>query len=467
MKENRLNQSFSSGEKIDLQALDHVVWCLQVITRYCIHGGDLDFVLSGGERLRVPVHQAWKEVGAKLTTTAFDLENAYKQLALHPSEYDCTVVTLRNPSSNNAACFLMRTLPFGSTASVLHFNRVARLIWRLGVELNLWWSNYFDDFPCIAHSCQLASTKSSVECLFNLLGFRFAHDKLAPFAERSEMLGIILDTSKKGYVVIDNKETRKAELAEEIKKILENGSVDVDVVPSVLGRVQFAEMRISGRQGKLALADIREWERSAKTQKQLVLDSVSIEAFRTLLSRVTSGKPQQLSADIPERPVIMFTDGAVETNDSGSVEATIGGVLICDGKVQMFGNKVDDSLLSDWLTELNHPVGLTEMYAVVVALGLWKEVIAGRRVICFCDNWTAIDVFVKSSSPIRWWRRLLLALEKIDENLNCLLWMARVASPSNVADPPSRGQWDQVEFMKPFDVRQPMCPITGKALTSL
>jgi hypothetical protein len=94
-------------------------------------------------------------------------------------------------------------------------------------------------------------------------------------------------------------------------------------------------------------------------------------------------------------------------------------------------------------------------------------VIAGRRFICFCDNWTAIDVFVKSSSPIRWWRRLLLALEKIDENLNCLLWMARVASPSNVADPPSRGQWDQVEFMKPFDVRQPMCPITGKALTSL
>ena len=131
-----------------------------------------------------------------------------------------------------------------------------------------------------------------------------------------------------------------------------------------------------------------------------------------------------------------------------------------DNTVQMFGNRVDDDVLKDWLTELNHPVGLTEMYAVVVALDLWKETIAGRRVICFCDNWTAIDVFVKSLSPIRWWRRLLLALERIDENLNCLLWMARVASPSNVADPPSRGRWDQVEFMQPFDVRHPRCPIT-------
>ena len=177
-----------------------------------------------------------------------------------------------------------------------------------------------------------------------------------------------------------------------------------------------------------------------------------MEAFKTLLARVTSGKPQQLSADVPERPVIIFTDGAVETNESGNVEATIGGVLICDNTVQMFGNRVDDDVLKDWMTELNHPVGLTEMYAVVVALGLWKDVIAGRRVICFCDNWTAIDVFGKSSSPIRWWRRLLLALEKIDENLNCLLWMARVASPSNVADPPSRGRWDQVEFISTPEV---------------
>ena len=467
MKENKLNQSFSCGEKIDLQALDQLVWSLQVITRFCLHGGDLDFVLSDGERLRAPVHQAWKGVDAKLTTTAFDLESAYKQLALHPSEYDCTVVTLRNPSSNKPACFLMRTLPFGSTASVLHFNRVARLIWRLGVELDLWWSNYFDDFPCISHCCQLASTKSSVECLFKLLGFRFAHDKLAPFAERSEMLGVILDTSKQGCIVIDNKDTRKAELAAEITKILESGSMDVDTLPSVLGRVQFAEMRISGRQGKLALADIREWERSTKIQKQMVLDPVSMDAFKTLHARVTSGKPQQLFADVPERPVIIFTDGAVETNSDGNVEATIGGVLICDNVVQMFGTRVDDDVLKDWLTELTHPVGLTEMYAIVVALNLWKEKIAGRRVICFCDNWTAIDVFVKGSSPIRWWRRLLLALEKIDENLNCLMWMARVASPSNVADPPSRGQWDQVDFMKPFDVRHPRCPITGKTLRGL
>ena len=49
---------------------------------------EIDFVLSNNERLRAPVHPAWKGLDARLLTTAFDLESAYKQLALHPDEYD-------------------------------------------------------------------------------------------------------------------------------------------------------------------------------------------------------------------------------------------------------------------------------------------------------------------------------------------------------------------------------------------
>ena len=34
----------SSGEKIDLHALDHTIWRLQAVTRFCIHGGHMDFL---------------------------------------------------------------------------------------------------------------------------------------------------------------------------------------------------------------------------------------------------------------------------------------------------------------------------------------------------------------------------------------------------------------------------------------
>ena len=180
----------------------------------------MDFCLNDGGRLQGPVHAAWKELDPYLLTTAFDLESAYKQLALHPDEYNCSVVTLKSPSSGKPACFLMRTLPCGSTASVLHFNRVARL-WRLGIELNLWWSNYFDDYPCISQQHQVSSTKACVEGLFNLLGFRFAQEKLAPFSTSTEMLGVVVDTSRKGIVQVDNKEARKKDLVAEINKLLE------------------------------------------------------------------------------------------------------------------------------------------------------------------------------------------------------------------------------------------------------
>ena len=117
----------------------------------------------------------------------------------------------------------MRTLPFGSVASVLHFNRTARLLCRLGLELNLWWSNYFDDFPCISHCSQVGSTQACVEGLFQLLGFRFASDKLAPFSTATEMLGVMVDTAERGVVKVDNKESRKQDLVAELQKILQCG----------------------------------------------------------------------------------------------------------------------------------------------------------------------------------------------------------------------------------------------------
>ena len=66
MKENRLNQALAVGEKIDLHAFDHTVWCLQIIAKFCIHGGDLDFCLSDGSRLRAAVRTAWNGLDPKL-----------------------------------------------------------------------------------------------------------------------------------------------------------------------------------------------------------------------------------------------------------------------------------------------------------------------------------------------------------------------------------------------------------------
>ena len=68
----------------------------------------------------------------------------------------------------------------------------------------------------------------------------------------------------------------------------------------------------------------------------------------------------------------------------------------------------------------------------LLRLGAWSHLLQHKRVIAFCDNWTAIDVYIKGTSQLQMWRQLLLELERIDEGADSLCWMARVPSQSNV-----------------------------------
>jgi len=46
-------------------------------------------------------------------------------------------------------------------------------------------------------------------------------------------------------------------------------------------------------------------------------------------------------------------------------------------------------------------------------------------------------------------------------------WMARVASKSNVADPPSRANLSDIDFLKPYNIVFPVCPLTKIPLVSI
>ncbi|CAK9064419.1 unnamed protein product, partial [Durusdinium trenchii] len=221
---------------------------------FCKHRGAIDFKLSDGSRLKGQVHESWSNAQGQFRMTSFDLASAYKQLPLHPEEYCCSIVTLKNPDTKSAVCFEMRTLPFGSVASVLHFNRISRLIWALGLRLGILWTNYFDDYPTITHEAHQLSTMTCVKGLFELLGFAFGEEKLAPFGEEAKTLGVLVNLSQasQGKIVVDNKPSRKQELLETIDKVLGDGFVIPIQLPSILGRMQFADMQLAGKMGKEA-----------------------------------------------------------------------------------------------------------------------------------------------------------------------------------------------------------------------
>ena len=287
-----------------------------------------------------------------------------------------------------------------------------------------------------------------------------------PFERSAEILGVVFDLglSSKGRVSISNKPSRVEELNDALLGILNEKFVIPTSMPSVLGKLQYADSHVWGRAGKLALADLRELGHTSPSK--VVLEEFQLKAFETLRCRLCSGRPKTFLADDVEKPVLIFTDGALEY-EGDAAKATIGGVsLKPDGACEVFGCAVPDDVLKRWQDGgKTHVIGLVELYACVVSLLHWKPDVSSRRVILFVDNWPALDVLVKGTSLQPEWRELLLLLEDPVED-NFMLWIARVPSASNVADHPSRGSLKELEFLRPYKCVQPFCPVTKLPLKS-
>ena len=133
------------------------------------------------------------------------------------------------------------------------------------------------------------------------------------------MLGVVLDLSEtmRGKVVIKNKESRMVELAANLEEIIRVQSVEPKKLPSMFGRALFVESQISGRQGKLALADLRELERSKKLRVRV--DDLQLAAFNNLLERYRNPSPRVLFVEHEVKPVLLFTDGACEVVNGKNV----------------------------------------------------------------------------------------------------------------------------------------------------
>ena len=320
-RENSLNDAFTSVESVSLGAMDHVVWSALI----CVLHQSVEMRLPDGTRLVGKLHEDWVRMSPSFKATTFDLKSAYKQLPVSPCDVSKAFVSLVCPETRQPRCFLMRALPFGAKSSVGDFNRVARLLWAIGCDLPIPWSNYFDDYPTLSRTALEVSTMQSVKVMMELLGFVLTLDELRPFAQVAEMLGVELDLSDPTSVRVGKKESRKLEVCQAVQHILESKQLNCRELPSMLGRMQFADLQVFGRAGRLAMSDIREF--ASGGTGTLNLDARALDALRIMQRRVCSGPPRTVSVDVKPRPVLVFTDGAFEPGNSLG-EATIGGVIL-------------------------------------------------------------------------------------------------------------------------------------------
>ena len=458
--ENRVNNSYGYSDKLDLRTLDQVVWVTAAITR-SLSLGYVSFRRSDGTLLQGKVNQAYLEGGAgQPLLSVLDLSSAYKQFAIRPDCRRLSVITLKDPSDGLCKCFIGNVLPFGATASVVHFNRISRLVHFIGLSAGLLWGNYFDDFPMVTPMALGKSSMDVAKLLLDLLGFQFAEHKLKPFEPKATVLGVEIDAgdASSGWLLIRNKPSRVDEISNTVRGIISTGTLTSKDASRILGRIQFADAQIMGRIGRIAMHEFRQ---AIKNSDSIALDPPAIGSLEILINRLETGEPRKVPCCDQRKPFLVYTDGASESSGH-----TIGGVFAADGKFEYFACAVPDPLIAEWGANFSHFIGLVELYAILVARSLWADQPWWIQGHLFIDNNSSMDACIKGTSGSKYVREILLCWERLEEKTRTWAWFTRVPSQSNPADEPSRACHDLM--LKLGAVRRmATCPMLNVPLVDL
>ena len=110
-----------------------------------------------------------------------------------------------------------------------------------------------------------------------------------------------------------------------------------------------------------------------------------------------------------------------------------------------FGCMVPDNIIDEWRAAgILQVITQAEVYTVLIAKQLMAERIKGRRVISFIDNDAARFSIINSNSSSDTVGDMLMINCVLDSTLDLSCWYERVASDSNLADLPSRLQFEEL-----------------------
>ncbi len=121
-----MNSSFAASYKLDLDGVDGVSVLAKAMLDAVDDGGVVEMTLSSGETLKGKLHGSLTvEQARDLCGCTLDLEAAYKQMLVRESSMWASVLMIPNPSGGSQF-FASKVLPFGASASVYSFNRIAK-----------------------------------------------------------------------------------------------------------------------------------------------------------------------------------------------------------------------------------------------------------------------------------------------------------------------------------------------------
>ena len=194
--------------------------------------------------VRRSLHIPWIRTGDKhhprMLGKTIDLRSAYKQFGICSADRERIRVATCEPSASELVLLLVNSLPFGATGSVAAFLRISMFLWYVGMAgLKLAWTAFYDDYTLISREDCAKNASWAAECLFDIVGSFFAKEgkKVTQFDMRFNSLGVVFDLQcmVDRLVFVGHTESRRLELAESLKDMLERGDYSAKSIERLRG----------------------------------------------------------------------------------------------------------------------------------------------------------------------------------------------------------------------------------------
>lgn len=273
-----------------------------------------------------------------------------------------------------------------------------------------------------------------------------SEDKRLPFGKRFNMLGAVVDLnqSAEGIVQISNKPARVSELVASVEALELGADFTESQLQSLRGRLLYAAGHTFGRCTQVAVQALG---RVARRGTGTSLDNEMLTCIKFAVNTLASSLPRSIHAWKDEWPVIIFTDGACESEGS----LVTHGAVLCDvasGSYFFFGDHVPKSYVESWMKGgKKQVICQAELFPIWVAKTTWRSIISGKQVLWFCDNEAARSAMIRSYSPLLDSMQILRQCAFEDVTAQAANWYARVPSKSNLADAASRLDFNCYESM--------------------
>ena len=206
------------------------------------------------------------------------------------------------------------------------------------------------------------------------------------------------------------------------------------------GRMQFADGQVFGRLGRLCMRAVVQ---HAFPFKGEMLSDQTKDALRRFSMFLEHAGPRVL--ELASATVFhIYTDACYEPHRS-SWACGLGGVLVGPPGVKLEFFAVELSLEQTNLLGALYKKTIifeAELLAIVLAFAIWGKLVRSSSLISFIDNNASRDVAISGAGRNAVANSLIEFLLKLEMSNNLTPWYARVPTPSNAADEPSRGVLD-------------------------